>query len=104
MLDRGLITSCISEWSSPVTLVPKPDGSIRFCVDYRKVNTLTKSDAYPLPRVDACIDAIGNAKFMTKLDLVRGYWQIPLTERAKDISTFVTPQGTYRFEVMPYGL
>ena len=104
MLDRGLITPCTSEWSSPVTLVPKPDGSFRFCVDYRKVNTLTKSDAYPLPRVDACIDAIGNAKFITKLDLVRGYWQIPLTERAKDISTFVTPQGTYRFEVMPYGL
>ena len=104
MLDRGLITPCISEWSSPVTLVPKPDGTFRFCVDYRKVNSLTKSDSYPLPRVDACIDALGCAKFVTKLDLVRGYWQIPLTERAKDISTFVTPQGTYRFEVMPYGL
>ena len=104
MLDRGLVTPCISEWSSPVTLVPKPDGTFRFCVDYRKVNSLTKSDSYPLPRVDACIDALGCAKFVTKLDLVRGYWQIPLTERAKDISTFVTPQGTYRFEVMPYGL
>ena len=104
MISRGLITPCISEWSSPVTLVPKPDGSFRFCVDYRKVNSLSKSDTYPLPRVDACIDAIGSAKFITKLDLMRGYWQIPLTERAKDISTFVTPQGTYKFEVMPYRL
>lgn len=54
--------------------------------------------------MDACIDSIGNAQFVTKLDLVRGYWQIPLTERAKDISTFVTPQGTFHFEVMQYGL
>ena len=104
MLDRGLITPCISEWSSPVTLVPKPDGSFRFCVDYRKVNSLTKADTYPLPRVDDCIDAIGRAGFITKLDLMKGYWQIPLTERAKEISTFVTPHGTYKFEVMPYGL
>lgn len=100
MLERNLIQPCVSEWSSPVTLVPKPDGAYRFCVDYRKVNALTNADTYPLPRVDACIDNIGNAQ----LDLVRGYWQIHLIERAKDISMFVTPQGTFHIEVMPYGL
>ena len=63
MPDHGL-----GEWLSPVTLVPKLDGPFRFYVDYRKVNSLTKSDSYPLPRVDACIDALGRARFITCYD------------------------------------
>ena len=104
MLDRGLIEKGYSEWSSPVTLQPKPDGKIRFCIDFRKVNSLSKSDNYPLPRVDDSVDLIGAATFITKIDLVKGYWQVPLTERAKKVASFVVSGGLYQCQVMPYGL
>ena len=76
-----------------VLLVPKPDGTYRFGTDYRKVNRVTKSDSFPIPRVDDCIDRIGNAKHVTKSDLLKGFWQVPLTDRAKEISAFVTPDA-----------
>ncbi|KAL3866009.1 hypothetical protein ACJMK2_043350 [Sinanodonta woodiana] len=74
------------------------------CTDYRKVNSVTKTDSFPLPRIDDCIDKIGNAKYVTKFDLLKGFWQIPLTERAKEISAFVTPDGLYQYKVMPFGM
>ena len=104
MLTHGLITRTYSEWSSPVTLQPKPDGWVRFCVDFRKVNALTKADTYPLPRVDDSVDRIGAATYITKIDLVKGYWQVPLTERAKEIASFVANGAVYQCQVMPYGL
>ena len=71
--------------------MPKKDGTYRFCTDFRKVNLVTKTDSYPIPRVKDCIDRIGCAKYISKLDLLKGYWQVPLTQRAKEISAFVTP-------------
>ncbi len=79
---NGLAVSSQSAWSSPCLLVPKSDGSFRFCTDYRKINAVTKPDSFPLPRIDDCIDKVGPAKFVTKLDLLKGYWQVPLTPRA----------------------
>ena len=76
MLEHGIIEPSQSNWSSPCLLVPKSDGSYRFCTDYRKVNSVTKSDSYPIPRVEDCIDRIGCAKYVTKLDLLKGYWQV----------------------------
>ena len=93
-----------SSWASPCVLVPKPDGSIRYCTDYRKVNVLSKTDSFPIPRMEDCIDRIGNAKYITKCDLLKGYWCVPLTERAKEISAFVTPDGLYQYKVMPFGM
>ncbi len=104
MEKLGIVQQATSEWSSPVTLVPKQDGSIRFCVDYRKVNALTRKDVFPLPRVDDCVEAVGNARYLTKIDCLRGFWQVPLTDRAKDISCFSTLGKTYKFNVMPFGL
>ncbi|XP_041461225.1 uncharacterized protein LOC121412478 [Lytechinus variegatus] len=104
MLACGVIEPSQSCWSSPVVLVPKPDGSQRFCIDYRKVNAVTKPDSFPLPRIEDCIDQIGNARYITKLDLMKGYWQVPLTERAREISAFVTPQGLFQCRVMPFGM
>ena len=86
---------------SPCILVPKPDGTYRMCTDYRKVNNLSKTDTFPIPRMDDCI---GNSKYITKFDLLKGFWQIPLTERAKEISAFVTPDGLYHYKVMPFGM
>ncbi|XP_071845114.1 uncharacterized protein [Apostichopus japonicus] len=104
MLKHDIIEPSDSEWSSPCILVPKPDGSFRFCTDYRKVNTVTRTDSYPIPRVDDCIDRIGNARFVTKFDLLKGYWEIPLTDRAKRVSAFVTPDGLFQYKVMPFGM
>ena len=74
------------------------------CIDFRKVNAVTETDSYPLPRVEDCINDVGKAKFISKFDLLKGYWQVPLTERAKDISAFVTSEGLFACNVMPFGM
>ncbi len=104
MLQNGLAVSSQSAWSSPCLLVPKSDGSFRFCTDYRKINAVTKTDSFPLPRIDDCIDKVGPAKFVTKLDLLKGYWQVPLTPRASEISAFVTPDFFGQYSVMAFGM
>lgn len=104
LCENGLAVQSCSPWSSPCLLVPKSDGSFRFCTDYRKVNAVTVPDSYPLPRMEDCIDNLGSARFVTKLDLLKGYWQVPLTPRASDISAFVTPDHFMQYQVMAFGL
>ena len=104
MLENNIIEPSHSNWSSPCVMVPKPDGSYRVCQDFRAINLKSKTDTYPIPRIDDCIDKIGHTKFVSKFDLLKGYWQVPLTERAKEISAFVTPDGLYQYTVMPFGL
>ena len=79
LLDNDFIEPSQSERSSPCILVPKPDGTFRMCTDYIKVISVTKTDSFPVPRMDDCIDNIGQAKYVTKFDLLKGFWQIPLT-------------------------
>ena len=104
MLKNDIIEESQSNWSSPCILVPKHDGGFRFCTDFRKVNDKTKSDSFPIPRIADCIDQIGNAKFVSTFDMLKGYWQVPLTQRAREISAFVTPSGLYQCKVMPFGV
>ena len=104
MLQANVIRPSTSPWASPIVLVPKKDGSVRFCVDYRKLNLVAKFDAYPMPRMEELIDTIGPAGVITTLDLAKGYWQIPMDEESKDKTAFTTPSGLYEFEVMPFGL
>lgn len=92
-----------SSWASPSLLVNKPDGSFRFCTD-RKVNAITKPDSFPLPRIEDCVDQVGNARFVSKFDLLKGYWQVPLTARAREISAFIMPSGLFSYKVMSFGL
>jgi len=104
MLQNGIIEPSQSQWSSPCVLVPKADGTYRFCTDFRKVNSVTRTDSYPIPRVDDCIDKIGHANYVSKFDLLKGYWQVPLSRRAQELSAFVTPDGLFQYRVMPFGM
>ncbi len=104
MLNLGVIEESHSDWASPIVLVPKTDGSVRFCVDYRKVNAVSKFDAYPMPRVDELLDRLGAARFYLTLDLTKGYWQIPLSPLSKEKTAFTTPFGLHRFVTLPFGL
>ncbi|CAM5090469.1 unnamed protein product [Natator depressus] len=104
MLQMGVIRPSESAWASPVVLVPKPDGEIRFCVDYRKLNAVTRPDNYPMPRTDELLEKLGRAQFISTLDLTKGYWQVPLDESAKERSAFTTHLGLYEFNVLPFGL
>lgn len=104
MLDLRVIEPSKSEWCSPVVLVPKKDGTLRFCVDFSKLNAISAFDPYPMPRVDELVECLGKAKYLSTLDLCKGYWQVPLTDTAKELTAFWAPSGPYHFKVMPFGL
>ncbi|CAM4693719.1 unnamed protein product [Lepidochelys olivacea] len=104
MLQMGVIRPSGSAWASPLVLVPKPDGEIRFCMDYHKLNAVTCPDNYPMPRTDERLKKLGRAQFISTLDLTKGYWQVPLDESAKERSAFTTHVRLYEFNVLPFGL
>jgi len=104
MLEAGVIRESSSPWSSPIVLVKKSDGTTRFCIDYRKLNEVTRKNSYPLPRIDDHLEALkGNSWFCT-LDLASGYWQIQMYEGDKEKTAFASHMGLYEFNVMPFGL
>lgn len=104
MLEEGVITRSTSEWAAPVVLVTKKNGEICFCVDYRRLNSISRTDSYPMPRVDELIDRLGSANYISTLDLSRGYWQVPMSAHSKAKTAFATPFGLFEFNVMPFGL
>ena len=104
MLKNDIIQPSNSPWSSPIILVCKRDGSTRFCIDYRKVNSVTRKDAYPLPRVDDILDTLGGSKWFSTLDLKSGYWQVKVDSSSREKTAFTTSEGLYEFKVMPFGL
>ncbi|KAK7929500.1 hypothetical protein WMY93_005895 [Mugilogobius chulae] len=104
MLELGIIEISDSEWCSPVVLVPKKDGSLRFCIDFRYLNAISNFDPYPMPRIDELLERVGSAAYITTLDLSRGYWQLALAPEARELTAFKTPFGLFQFRVMPFGL
>ncbi len=104
MLAAGIIRPSTSSWSFPVVTVTKKDGKLRFCVDYRRLNAITKKDAYPLPLTDEVLESLANHRFYTNLDLHAGYWQIPVNDADVEKTAFVVKQGIFEFTAMPFGL
>ena len=103
-LKAGVIKESTSPWASPMVFVRKKDGTTRPCVDYRKLNDVTRRDAYPLPRVDDCLDCLSGAKLFSTLDLQSGYWQIEVKPEDRPKTAFVTRSGLYEYVTMPFGL
>ena len=104
MLELGVIEPSNAPFSSPIVLIRKKDGSIRFCIDFRQVNKATVFDAEPMPNIEQIFSKLSKAKYFSKIDLSKGYWQVPLTEQAKDMTSFETSTGLWRFNKMPFGL
>jgi Reverse transcriptase (RNA-dependent DNA polymerase) len=104
MLKAAVIEPAHAEWASPVVLVLKPDGSMRFCIDYRRFIALKVKDSYPLQRMDECIDSLGDATIFYTLYCNSGYWQIPFHPDDQDKTTFTSHEGLYKFLRIPFGM
>lgn len=105
MLELGVVTPSKSAWSSPIVLVDKPDGTKRFCVNFKRVNDVTKRDAYPLPHVTTILDRLRDARYLSSLDIKSAYWQIPLSVDSREKTAFTIPgRGLFEFLTMPFGL
>ena len=104
MLSAGIITPSTSAWSFPVIIATKKDGKPRFCVDYRALNQVMKPDRWPLPKIEEILDDPEGANVFSTLDLFSGYWEDHMAEHCKEVTTFVCWYGTFKFEVMPFGL
>ena len=104
MLELGVIEESSSPYSAPVVLVAKKDNTKRFCIDYRRLNLVTRFDTEPMNRVDDILVKLSEDSYFTKIDLTKGYWQILMADEAKEKTAFVTPSGSYQFCRMPFGL
>ena len=104
MLKQSTIEPASSPWASNVVLVKKKDGSLRCCIDYRQLNLVTRKDAYPLPRINVCLDAMASATLFSTFDLRSSYHQVVVAPEDRDKTAFICPRGMYRYRTMPFGL
>lgn len=104
LLRHNIVRESTSPYASPIIVVKKKTGDKRLCVDYRALNKKTVKQHYPIPRIEDQIDRLSGSKYFSALDLASGYYQIPLTEDAKPKTAFVTPDGQFEFNRMPFGL
>ena len=104
MIQAGVIRPSVSDWASPPVLVRKRDGSVRWCVDYRALNAITRKDVYPLPRIEDCVDTLEGNIWFSKLDANSAHWQVQMDESSREKTAFITRRGLYEFVKMPFGL
>ena len=99
-----IIEPSMSLWSSPVVPVRKKDGKIRLCIDYRRLNAVMKADRFPLPNLTDAVFSLYSVTSFTSLDLVRGYYQLPLAEESRELTAFSTPHSHWQFKRLSFGL
>lgn len=104
MLELGVIEPRESDYTSPMIIVEVPGKDPRPCIDYRRLNAITRDQTYPIPNIEERVEQVSGANFVSTLDLVRGYWQVPLSEQAQRYAAFVTPLGTFAPLVLSFGL
>ena len=104
MLDMDVIERASSPYNAPIVLVKKKDGAVRFCIDYRKLNAVTEFDAEPLPDIEGIFSKLNKAKYFSKIDLSKGFWQIPMRSEDKAKTAFSTPEGQFQWKRMPFGM
>lgn len=104
LIDKGIVEHSKSPWGAPALLVEKPDGSFRLVIDYRRLNSVTRIDPYPLPQVQETLSQLGSAKYFTVVDLASGFWQIEMDPKDVDKTAFNTPSGHFQWRRMPMGL
>ena len=104
MLEQGVIEPSYSPWASPICMVRKKDGSLRFCVDYRKLNAVTKADAFPVPHMGDCLSTLGGSEYFSALDLASGYWQCDMDRESSEKAAITTHRGLFQPTVLPFGV
>jgi len=105
MLAAGIIEPSFSEWSNPIMMVKKPNGKYWFRLDFRRVNSVSNKNAYPLPNINGILDKLRSALYISMIDLSQAYFQIPLAKDSHEITAFSVPgEGLYHFTRMSYGL
>ena len=95
MLKKDAIQPSNSPWASPIVLVQKKNGTLRFCVDYHKLNVVARKDAFPIRRADDTLDTLADSCWFTTLDLISGYWQIEAHPNDREKTAFCTPEGLF---------
>lgn len=103
-LDKGFIEASSSPWAAPILFSRKADGGLRFCVDYRRLNAITKKDRYPLPLIDETLTRVSKAKIFSKIDIRQAFHKIRIDPEHETLTTFRTRYGAYKYRVMPFGL
>lgn len=104
LLEKGIVEPSSSDWASPPVLVRKKDGKLRYCIDYRKLNNLTVKDAFPIPKIETCLDTLRGSVFMSTLDMASGYYQVKLDDHDKHKTAFITKYGLFQYTKLPFGL
>ena len=97
MIDKGYIRQSESKWGSPMVVVKKPNGKVRLCIDYRKVNGVTTDEPFYMPRVDEVLESVGQSKVISKLDLAKGYYQVLMDDDSIDKTAFSCHRGRFEF-------
>ncbi|OWY99807.1 hypothetical protein PHMEG_00029131 [Phytophthora megakarya] len=103
-LDKGFVRPSLSPWASPVLMIRKPDGGIRSCVVYRRLNTVIIKDCYPMPLIDDILNVLGNDILFSTMDVASGYWNVPMAADSVEKTAFTCKYGLYEWLVMPFGL
>ena len=104
LLDKGYIRRSSSEWASQILTVRKPNGKVRLCIDFKRINAITRPLPFYMPRIEEVLEAVGKAKVISKLDLSKGYYQVPMREQDVAKTAFICHKGKFEFLRMPFGV